>query len=86
MSKALKAKDLRGTAPAELEATIKRLREDLFRNRLKKSTNQLENVMLIRTARRDIARLNTILSEQLQKGKESAVKVETGPTAEAKEK
>ncbi len=60
--KGIKAKDLRGNDPAELARTIDKTREDLFKYRLKQSTNQLENVMLIRTARRDIARLNTVLA------------------------
>ena len=66
MSKGLRAKDLRGNDPDELRRTAKKLAEDLFQNRLKKNTNQLENTMLIRTARRDIARLNTVLAERLR--------------------
>jgi large subunit ribosomal protein L29 len=66
MSKALRAKDLRGNDPDELRRTAKKLAEDLFQNRLKKNTNQLENTMLIRSARRDIARLNTVLAERLR--------------------
>jgi large subunit ribosomal protein L29 len=66
MSKALRAKDLRGNDPDELRRTAKKLAEDMFQNKLKKNTNQLENTMLIRTARRDIARVNTVLSERLR--------------------
>jgi large subunit ribosomal protein L29 len=66
MSKHLRAKDLRGNEPDELLRTAKKLAEDLFQNRLKKNTNQLENTMLIRTARRDIARVNTVLAERLR--------------------
>ena len=66
MSKALRAKDLRGNDPDELRRTAKKLAEDLFQNKLKKNTNQLENTMLIRTARRDIARVNTVLAERLR--------------------
>ena len=64
--KGLSAKDLRGNDPAELRATLRKLEEDLFKNRLKKNTNQLENTMLIRNARRDIARVNTVLTERLR--------------------
>lgn len=60
--KGLRAKDLRGNDPAELERTLRKLEEDLFQYRLKKTTNQLENVMLIRNTRRDIARVNTVLA------------------------
>jgi large subunit ribosomal protein L29 len=67
--KGLSAKDLRGNDPAELRATLRKLQEDLFKNRLKKTTNQLENTMLIRNARRDIARVNTVLAERLRADK-----------------
>ena len=64
--KGVQAKDLRGNDPEELRRTVQKLAEDLFKNRLKKNTNQLENTMLIRNARRDIARVNTVLAEQLR--------------------
>jgi len=64
--KGLTAKDLRGNDPAELRSTLRKLEEDLFKDRLKKTTNQLENTMLIRKARRDIARVNTVLNERLR--------------------
>ncbi len=64
--KGLSAKDLRGNDPAELRSTLRKLEEDLFKNRLKKTTNQLENTTLIRNARRDIARVNTVLTERLR--------------------
>ena len=45
---------------------MRKLEEELFKHRLKKNTNQLENTMLIRNARRDIARVNTVLAERLR--------------------
>jgi large subunit ribosomal protein L29 len=62
----LEAKDLRGNDPAELRSTVRKLQEDLFKHNLKKTTNQLENTMLIRSTRRDIARVNTVLAERLR--------------------
>lgn len=70
MKSKVQAKDLRGNETAELERTLKKLREDLFQHRLKHNTNQIENTMLIRNARRDIARVCTVLAE---KSKASAV-------------
>jgi large subunit ribosomal protein L29 len=70
--KGLRAKDLRGNEASELQRTIRKLQEDLFKNRMKKSTNQLENVMLIRNARRDIARVNTVLAERQRQDKAAA--------------
>jgi large subunit ribosomal protein L29 len=62
--KGVRAKDLRGNDPVELRSTVRKLEEDLFKHRLKKNTNQLENTMLIRNTRRDIARVNTVLAER----------------------
>ena len=62
----LEAKDLRGNDPDELRRTVRKLQEDLFKHNLKKTTNQLENTMLIRSTRRDIARVNTVLAERLR--------------------
>jgi large subunit ribosomal protein L29 len=70
--KGLRAKDLRGNDPEELRRTVRKLAEDLFKNRLKKNTNQLENTMLIRSARRDIARVNTVLAERVRAGEIAA--------------
>jgi large subunit ribosomal protein L29 len=80
--KGLHAKDLRGNDPAELLNTRRKLEEDLFKNRLKKNTNQLENTMLIRKARRDIARVNTVLTERLR----ADAKIGKAASTAAKEK
>jgi large subunit ribosomal protein L29 len=64
--KGLQAKDLRGNDPAELRSTLKKLEEDLFKHRLKKNTNQLENTALIRNTRRDMARVHTVLTERMK--------------------
>ena len=66
--KGVRAKDLRGNDPAELLSTVRKLEEDLFKHRLKQNTNQLENTMLIRNTRRDIARVNTVLAERVRAG------------------
>ena len=60
------AKDLRGNEPDELRSTARKLQEDLFKHRMKRVTNQLENTMLLRHVRRDIARVNTVLGEKLR--------------------
>ncbi len=62
----LEAKDLRGNEPDELRSTARKLQEDLFKHRLKKTTSQLENTMLIRQTRRDIARVYTVLAERVR--------------------
>ena len=82
--KGLSAKDLRGNEPAELRSTLRKLEEDLFKDRLKKTTNQLENTMLIRKARRDIARVNTVLTERLRQAKTTAGKTTAGTATAGK--
>jgi large subunit ribosomal protein L29 len=62
----IEAKDLRGNDPQELRSTVRKLEEDLFKHRLKKTTSQLENTMLIRQTRRDIARVHTVLAERVR--------------------
>jgi|AP12_2_1047962.scaffolds.fasta_scaffold16972_3 large subunit ribosomal protein L29 len=64
MKSKVQAKDIRGNETAELERTLSKLREDLFQNRLKHNTNQIENTMVIRNTRRDIARVSTVLAER----------------------
>ena len=79
--KGVRAKDLRGNDPDELRRTVRKLEEDLFKHRLKKNTNQLENTMLIRNTRRDIARVNTVLAERVRAG--GAAPAAAPETAEA---
>jgi large subunit ribosomal protein L29 len=64
--KGLNVKDLQGNDSSELRNTLKKLEADLFQHRLKRNTNQLENTALIRNTRRDIARVNTVLSARLR--------------------
>ena len=53
---------------------MRKLEEDLFKHRLKKTTNQLENTMVIRNTRRDIARVNTVLAERMRQARKGAGK------------
>jgi large subunit ribosomal protein L29 len=87
--KGVSAKDLRGNDPDELLRTRRKLEEDLFKNRMKRVTNQLENTMVLRQARRDIARVNTVLGEKLRSGAElsGTSSTKSGPSGQtAKEK
>lgn len=54
--------DIRDRSDAELVASLDRGKDELFRLKLGRFTNQLEDVMQIRTKRREIARIHTILS------------------------
>lgn len=67
--KGLKAKDLLGNDVEELKGTVRKLEEDLFKHKMKKVVNQLENTMLVRNAKRDIARVKTVLNQKLRQSK-----------------
>jgi large subunit ribosomal protein L29 len=74
MKSKVQAKDLRGNEVAELERTLAKLREELFQQRLKHNTTQIENTMTIRTTRHDIARVNTVLAEKSRQAAVAAAK------------
>lgn len=60
----MKAKDLRERSADELKELEKSLSKDLFSGRLKNFTNRLDDTSLIKKARRDLARVKTLLVEQ----------------------
>jgi large subunit ribosomal protein L29 len=82
----IEAKDLRGNDPQELRSTVRKLEEDLFKHRLKKTTSQLENTMLIRQTRRDIARVYTVLAERVRQIGPGSAKAAANDTASAADK
>jgi len=55
---------LRDKNDQELQELEDQLREELFRMRLKKHTNQLQQTHRLKETRRSIARIKTILSER----------------------
>lgn len=60
----MKATELRDKSADELVALEKDLRQGLFDQRLKNFTNRLDDTSLVRKARRDIARVRTLLAEK----------------------
>ena len=60
----MKPKELREKNDQELRELQDQLREELFRMRLKKHTNQLQQSHRLRETRQDIARIKTILHER----------------------
>jgi len=84
--KGVQAKDLRGNEPEELNRTLAKLQNDLFQHRLKKSTNQLENTMLIRNTRRDIAKIHSVLAERNSKKSSGTGAAAAKPAQTEKEK
>jgi large subunit ribosomal protein L29 len=58
------ATDIRELTTDEIAARIEQLQEELFRLRFRRATMELENPILLRTIKRDIARLKTVLRER----------------------
>jgi large subunit ribosomal protein L29 len=59
----LKAEKVRDMTVDEIETRIRELHEELFNLRFRNAMRQLQNPVLIRERRRDIARMRTILVE-----------------------
>lgn len=60
----MKAKDLRERSVEDLKELEKSLRGDMFHARLKNFTNRLDDTSTIRKARRDLARVLTLITER----------------------
>jgi large subunit ribosomal protein L29 len=59
-----KVVDIRAKTPDELQAMLLDLRKEQFNLRFQRATGQLEATGRIRTVRRDIARVKTVLAER----------------------
>ena len=60
----MKGEELRKLAPEELAQKARESRNELFNARVKHATGQLEDTAKLKTLRRDIARMETILREK----------------------
>jgi len=60
----MKADEIRGLADTEVTARIAELEEERFRLRFRSGTEALEEPLRLRSVRRDIARLQTVLRER----------------------
>ena len=59
-----KASDLRPRTSDELSQQLETLGKEIFNLRFHRASGQLENTARVREARRDIARIKTILGER----------------------
>jgi len=64
-----KAVDIRDMSTDDIKTRIADAQEELFRLRFRGATQQLENPALIKSLRRDVARMRTILREREMAGK-----------------
>jgi large subunit ribosomal protein L29 len=60
----MKPQEIREMTDEEIQDRLKELKEEQFLLRFRGATMELENPSLINQLRRDIARMNTILSER----------------------
>lgn len=60
----MKASELRQMTLEELRATLSELKEEYFKLRIRRATEELPNPLRLRILRRDIARAITILKEK----------------------
>ena len=74
---------IRESSVDELKDRLKRLEEELFQHRLKRYTNQLENTNLIKAARREIARVKTVIMGRFHGSEAQAAKTEGAQATEA---
>lgn len=60
----VKTKDLRAMTIDELEAKLLENKKEQFNLRIQQSTGQLSNTAVIRKVRREIAKINTLITER----------------------
>jgi len=60
----MKAKELKELTKEELAKRRRDLKEELFNLRFQHSTGQLENTARLNTLKKDVARIETVLSEK----------------------
>jgi len=60
----MKASELRGKSPEELDKELLELRQEQFKLRMQKATGQLGQTHLLRQTQRDIARVKAVLGEK----------------------
>ena len=58
----MKAKEIRDRSDDELHKTLGDLEEQLFKLRFQKSLGQLDNPMKLKSVKKDIARIRTLLN------------------------
>lgn len=65
----MKVSELKELAVEELQRKEQDLRKELFNLRFQQATGEIENPMRIRTIRKNIARVLTVITERDKKGK-----------------
>ena len=58
------AKEISALSPAEITTKLREVREQFLQLRMRRQTGQVEKTHELRTLRKDVARLETILNEK----------------------
>jgi large subunit ribosomal protein L29 len=58
------SKEIRELSPAEISTKLREIREQLIQLRLRKHTGQVEKTHELRSLRKDVARLETVLNQK----------------------
>ena len=64
MKKTTYVDELKTQSPQQLQETLVSAKKELFNLRFQNATNQLDNTSRIREVRRNIARIQTLISQQ----------------------
>jgi large subunit ribosomal protein L29 len=77
----MRAEEIRELTVDDIKARVAELEEERFRLRFRSATEPLENPLRLRTIRKDIARLKTVLSERVRAKQVEKVGVGVGGTS-----
>ncbi len=77
----MKAKDMREKPSVDLVELHKSLVSDAFKARFKNFTNRLDDTSSLKKARRDVARVKTILAERARTGEAIPKPAKSAPAA-----
>ena len=66
----MKAQDIHGMTSDELQVKLAELKDELFNLRFQQATGQLENTARLKTVKKTIARIKTVLTERENAGQE----------------
>ncbi len=67
----MKVSEIRALSPDEMQQKLKDLKHELFNLRFQHEVGQLENPSKMKDTKKDIARINTVLTELARNPKEA---------------
>lgn len=74
----MQAKELRALNLDELRQKRTEVKEEIFHLNLRRATGQLESPMKLRQSRRDLARVETVITEQSREAEKKAAEEKEG--------